>query len=191
MVTTHHQRAIGTFANRREAELALSELRDAGFDMNRISVIARDPGDTDRMAGAEVNKSPGEQAKGGAAAGAVAGTATGGIMGLVGGLGVLAIPGVGPAVEVGVVLANTLLGAGFGAAGGGLVGALIGWGIPEDEARHYNERVNTHGDYLVVVEGTDAQIRQAEAVLNNRGVSNWNTYRGPFEHSPTVGTGVI
>ncbi|MFP4009976.1 MAG: hypothetical protein ACLFV6_18555 [Spirulinaceae cyanobacterium] len=190
MATTQVQRAIGTFANQRDAELALTELRDAGFNMHQISVIARDP-EYDRMSGAEVSKSPGEQAKGGAGAGAVAGTATGGVMGLIGGLGVLAIPGVGPAVEAGVVLANTLLGAGFGAAGGGLVGALIGWGIPEDQARYYDERVNTHGDYLVVVEGTEAEVRQAEAVLNNRGITNWNIYRGPFESSRTVGTGVI
>lgn len=190
MVTAQIQRAIGTFSNRREAELALSELREAGFDMNKISVIARDP-EHNRVGGAEVSNSSGEQAKGGAGAGAVAGTATGGIMGLIGGLGVLAIPGVGAAVEVGVVLANTLLGAGFGAAGGGLVGALIGWGIPEDQARYYDERVNVHNDYLVVVEGTEAEVRQAEAVLSSRGIANWNTYRGPFEHSPTVGSGVI
>ncbi|MEC4804796.1 MAG: DUF1269 domain-containing protein [Jaaginema sp. PMC 1079.18] len=190
MVTAQVQRAVGTFANRREAELALIELRDAGFDMNKISVIARDP-EYNRVGGAEVTQSPKEQAKGGAAAGAVAGTATGGVMGLVGSLGILAIPGIGTAVGVGVILASTLLGAGFGAAGGGLIGALIGWGIPEDQAYYYDERVNVYDDYLVIVEGTAAEVHHAEVVLNSRGITNWNTYRSPLENNSTMDNGII
>ncbi|MGP1373470.1 MAG: hypothetical protein ACTS3T_11635 [Almyronema sp.] len=170
------QRAIGLFPDRATAEAALVKLRDAGFNMDKISVVT----DTDRaasapaMAGTEV-KGKDEQAAGGAKAGAVAGTATGGIMGLVGGLGVLAIPGVGPALELGVVLANTLLGAGIGAAGGGLIGALIGWGVPEDKANYYNSRVDA-GDYLVLAEGTTQEIEMAEAILSENRVQNWYRY---------------
>lgn len=184
--------AIGVFPTRQSAEIALTELRDAGFNMNKVSVIARNAGDNERMGGADVSKSKGEQAKGGAKAGAVAGAATGGLMGLIGGLGALLIPGIGAAAEAGIVLANTLLGGAFGAAGGGLVGALIGWGVPEDQAQYYDERVAA-GDYLVIMEGTEAEIRQAEGILNSRGVRDWNVYPYPVapSTSPVTGTGII
>ena len=135
------RRAIGLFPSRSDAEAALHRLRDAGFNMDKVSVVARDAREADQMAGASVNQDRSDQAKGGAGVGAIAGTATGGLVGLFGSLGVLAIPGIGPVAEVGIVLANTLLGSGIGAAGGGLIGALIGWGVPEDQAKYYNTRV--------------------------------------------------
>jgi len=178
MATGQLRRAVGIFSNRSDAEYALSELRDAGFNMDKVSVIAQNAGQHEQMAGADVNKSSGEQAAGGAKAGAAAGAATGGFLGLVGSLGVLAIPGVGPAAEVGILLANTLFGGAVGTVGGGLVGALIGWGIPEDRAKYYDERVS-HGDYLIMLEGTEAEIRTAEAILNNRGIRDWGIYDAP------------
>ncbi len=189
MYTNEHRRAVGIFSNRDDAQSALYELRDAGFPMDRISVIAQNLDQGEQIGGVEA-KSREEQAKGGAGAGAVAGTATGGLLGLIGSIGVLAIPGVGIAAEAGIVLANTLLGSGLGAAGGGLLGALIGWGIPEDQARYYDERV-TQGDYLVMVEGTLQEIQTAEAVLNRRGIRDWNTYRLPgtaTSRDPQVGS---
>jgi len=143
--------------------------------MDKVSVIAQNATPSRSMAGVEVKDSNSEQIKGGAGAGAVAGTATGGLMGLVGSLGVLAIPGVGPAAEVGIILANTLLGSGIGAAGGGLVGALIGWGVPESEAKYYNSRVS-QGEYLVILAGTEAEIHHAETILKQRGIQQWNIY---------------
>jgi hypothetical protein len=191
MVIAQTQRAIGVFSTRGEAEIALNEIRDAGFDMNKVSVIARHAEQDGEMAGADLNKSKSEQVKGGTAAGATAGGATGGIMGLIGGLGVLAIPGVGVAAEVGIVLANTLLGGAFGAVGGGLVGALVGWGIPEDQASYYDERVAA-GEYLIMMEGAQAEIRQAEAILHSRGIRDWNVYSSPAPGaSPVTGTGVV
>jgi hypothetical protein len=177
-MATETTRAVGLFPSRQDAERALYRLRDTGFDMNKISVVARDETLGDEFGTPDVEKDKGEQAKGGAGAGAVAGTATGGLMGLFGSLGVLAIPGVGPLAEVGIVLANTLLGSGIGAAGGGLLGALIGWGVPEERAHYYNSRVYDYNDYLVLVEGTPAEIRSAEAVLNEYGIRDWGTY-GP------------
>ena len=166
--------AIGTFSTREDAEFALKELQEAGFNMDRVSVIAKNPDPKDNIGGAEV-KSAGEQAKGGAAAGATTGAATGGLLGLIGGLGVIALPGVGAVAELGVVLANTLLGSGIGAAGGGLVGALIGWGIPEDRANYYNDLVS-QGRYIVLMEGTEAEINGAEAILKNRRIQDWGVY---------------
>ena len=158
--------------------------------MDRVSVIANNPQAGDSIGGAEV-KSASEQAKGGAAAGATTGAATGGLMGLIGGLGVIALPGVGAVAELGIVLANTLLGSGIGAAGGGLVGALIGWGIPEDRAKYYNEMLS-QGRYLVLMEGTQAEISGAEAILENRRIRDWSVYgTGMTATHPTMGTGGI
>lgn len=175
MATNELRHAVGTFPTRQEAESALRELQSADFNMDKVSVIAQDAGRNDRLGGAEVSQNPEDQAAGGAGAGATAGAATGGVLGLIGGLGVLAIPGIGPAAEVGVVLANTLLGSGIGAAGGGLVGALIGLGVPEEQAEYYNERLGA-GEYVVLVQGTETEIRSAEAVLNQRGIRDWGIY---------------
>lgn len=177
MATELVRRAIGIVSTRQDAQLALIELRDAGFNMDKVSIIAKDAS-ADQLASDEVGKTSGEQATGGAKAGAAAGAATGGFLGLIGGLGVLAIPGIGPATTVGIVLADTLLGGVIGTAGGGLLGALIGWGIPEDKAKYYDERVS-QGDYLVVVEGTGADVLTAEAILNNRGIRDWGIYDSP------------
>ncbi len=187
MAIGEFRRAIGTFANRRDAEYALSELRDAGFNMDKVSVVAQNAGD--RVAGVDVNDRKSEQITGGAAAGATAGAATGGIVGLVGSLGILAIPGVGPALEAGVLLANALIGGAIGAAGGGLVGALIGWGVPEDQAKYYDRRVS-QGDYLLIMEGSPDEIRRAESILNLRNIRDWNIYNVPMPGT-MAGTGRI
>jgi uncharacterized membrane protein len=172
------QHAVGIFSNRQDAEHALNELRDAGFNMDRVSVIVENANHNDQIGGADVSDSKAEQIEGGTKAGATAGATTGGIIGLVGSLGVLAIPGVGPVAEVGLLLANTLLGSAIGAATGALAGALIGWGVPEDRAKHYEQRVSA-GDYLVVVQGTAEEILSAEAILDNRGVRDWGIYDAP------------
>ena len=190
MNTNDLKRAVGTFMTRQDAEYALQELQEAGFDMNRVSVIVNNPQSKDKIGGAEV-KPASEQAKGGAGAGAKAGAATGGLFGLIGGLSVIALPGVGAVAELGIVLANTLLGSGIGAAGGGLVGALIGWGIPEDRARYYDEMLS-RGRYIVLMEGSQAEISGAEAILQNRRIEDWAIYSaGRPATYPNTGIGGI
>lgn len=174
MANQAQKRAVGTFPTRQDAEVALIELRDSGFNMERISAIAQNPPDEKQLADVEV-KSSSERAKDGAETGAIMGATTGGMLGLIGSLSVLAIPGVGLATEVAILLGNALLGSGFGAAGGSLVGALIGWGIPEEQAKYYEELLS-QGNYVVLVEGTEAEIKGAEAILLNRKIRNWNTY---------------
>ncbi|HIK17191.1 MAG TPA: hypothetical protein IGS53_18150 [Leptolyngbyaceae cyanobacterium M33_DOE_097] len=95
-----------------------------------------------------------------------------------------------PLVETGArsQLANTLLGSGIGAAGGGLVGALIGWGVPEEQANYYNTRLNEHGHYLIMVEGTQRDIQTAESILGNHGIQDWNTYDVPRSSSDRPST---
>ncbi|MGV2828465.1 hypothetical protein [Myxosarcina sp. GI1(2024)] len=174
MTANKFKRAVGTFPTHSRAEKALIELRDAGFNMDRVSAIAKTA--EGEAANGEVElKSVGDRAKGGAGLGASMGAATGGFLGIIGSLSILAIPGVGPAVEAGVILGNALLGSGIGATGGGLVGALIGWGIPEEEAKHYQELLS-QGSYVIVVEGTEAEVNGAEAILKNRQISNWAVY---------------
>jgi uncharacterized membrane protein len=172
------QHAVGIFSNRRDAEYALTELRDAGFNMDRISVIVKNADRDDQISGADVSDRKAEQIEGGSKAGATTGAVTGSIIGLVGSLSILAIPGVGVATEVGVLLGNALLGGLIGAAGGALAGALIGWGVPEERAKYYDERVS-QGDYLVVVQGTAEELLRAEAVLENRGLRDWGIYDAP------------
>jgi Heat induced stress protein YflT len=181
MALNDRKRAVGVFSNRTDAEHALSELRDAGFNMDKVSVIAKDADRTGDIAGVETQKSVGNKADEGAATGAVTGSVLGGITGLLVGLGTLAIPGVGPVLlagEIATALATTAAGAGIGAAAGGLLGALAGLGIPEERAKVYSDRVS-HGDYLLIVEGTDAESRRAETILRNRGIQHFGIYNVP------------
>jgi hypothetical protein len=175
------RRAIGVFQNRSDAEQALRELGNAGIVMDRVSVIARDKGGNDQIAGTTVKEKVGDKADEGAKVGAVSGGALGGITGLLVGLGTLAIPGVGPIMLAGATataLATTLAGAGIGAAAGGLLGGLIGLGIPEERARVYNERVE-RGGYLVIVDGTDEDIARAEPILRRWHIEEYNVFDRP------------
>ena len=173
-----YKRAAGLFYSRDEAEAAVRALRDAGYDMDRVSVIARD---ADKIDGHDTTEEVGNKADEGAATGAVTGGALGGITGLLVGLGALAIPGIGPILLAGAeatAIATTLAGAGIGAAAGGLIGALIGLGIPEERARVYSDRVKG-GSFLVIVNGTAAEIARAETIMNNNGVEEFGIYDVP------------
>jgi hypothetical protein len=185
MVVGVRRRAVGVFPNRRAAEEALHELRNSGFPMDRVSVIARDADGRDDIAGSQVSDRVGDKSDEGARVGAATGGALGGLTGLLVGLGTLAIPGIGPIMLAGATataIATTLAGAGIGAVAGSLLGALIGLGIPEERARVYNERVE-RGGYLVIVDGTDAEIARAEAILHRRGIEEYGVYDHPDAHS--------
>lgn len=188
MVIGIHRRAVGVFPDRRDAEQALQELRNSGFPMERVSVIARHSEEKDEIAGQEVHEKVGDQAEEGAKRGAISGGVLGGITGLLVGLGTLAIPGIGPIMLAGATataLATTLAGAGIGAAAGGLIGALIGLGIPEERARVYHERVE-RGEYLVIIDGTDAEIAQAREILHRWRIEEFDVYDQPDGKQPTT-----
>ncbi|KOP24423.1 signal transduction histidine kinase LytS [Hapalosiphon sp. MRB220] len=180
MVIQQHKRAVGTFPNRRTAEDALNKLRDSGFSMNRVSVLAKDTDRNEQIGGANVRdqsdmKDRGDnEAQEGAGIGAVTGTVLGGIGGLLVGLEALIVPGVGPFLAAGTI-ATTLAGAGIGAAAGGIVGAMTGLGIPEEEARAYSERVS-QGEFLVIVDGNEREIERAASILRNQDIRNWAVY---------------
>lgn len=191
MVLGQHKRAVGVFSTRRETELALRELRDSNFAMDRVSVIAQDADRVNNIAGADVRdeiRDPDDnKADEGAKTGALAGGTLGGLTGLLVGLGTLALPGIGPVMLAGATataIATTLAGGAIGAAAGSLLGALIGLGIPEDDARSYNDRIS-RGHYLVMIEGTDAEIARAQAILHRGGVEDWAIYDMPNTGSTT------
>ena len=143
---------VGLFARRRDAEAAIRDLKTAGFSDAQIGVALQGQGERE-----ELLDPPGSREAEGAAAGAVSGGVVGGLIGL---LGSLLIPGVGPIV-VGGVLASTLTGAGIGAATGGIIGALTGLGVPETDARHFDQGLRL-GSTLVTV---DAGARTPEALV--------------------------
>jgi hypothetical protein len=188
MVTGIHKRAIGVFPNRHDAEKALHELRDSGFPMERVSIIARDKSEGKEIAGTQVREKVGDKADEGAKVGAISGGALGGLTGLLVGLGTLAIPGIGPIMLAGATataLATTIAGVGIGAAAGSLIGALIGLGIPEERARVYNERVQ-RGEYLFILDGTDAEIAKAREIFHRWRIEEFEVYDHPdHEHTTT------
>jgi hypothetical protein len=137
--------AYGIFSDRAHFEAALDALRAAGFRNSDVSAIIPERDHTTKDLAAEINTKAPE----GAATGAGTGAALGGVLGWLVGIGALAIPGIGPLVAAGPIVA-ALAGAGAAGATGGLVGGLIGAGIPEIEAKRYAGRIR-EGGYLVSV----------------------------------------
>lgn len=181
MASQQHQRAVGIFGSREDMENALQALKNAGFPLPKVSVLAREL-ESKQSRNSRAKKSRGgNRAGAGAATGARTGSAIGGVVGLLVGLGVLAIPAVGPimlANAAATAIATTVAGGAIGLVSGGLVGGLIGLGIPRERAEAYQERL-LRGDYLVIVEGTDKEIRQANSILRNKGVQEWDVYEAP------------
>ncbi len=131
-----------------QAAAAVEKLEQAGITSSDISVVGRD-----------------ERAKdSNAAEGAGIGAGIGGAAGLLAGIGLLAIPGIGPVVAAGW-LASTAAGAVAGAAAGGLVGSFTSAGVDEDEAHYYAETVR-RGGTVVSVKAADEQAATVEAILD-------------------------
>lgn len=143
------------------AETIVTGLKDAGFASNDISVLFPDKGGTRDFAHEQNTKLPE-----GAATGGVAGMGTGAILGWLAGIGSLAIPGVGPFIAAGPILA-ALGGAAVGGATGGIIGGLIGMGIPEYEAKLYDGKVRS-GNILISVHTESAdQLKAAKKIFED------------------------
>ena len=127
-----------------QAEAIVNKLKAANFSNNDISVLFPDKSGTRDFAHEQNTKAPE-----GAATGAGTGGAVGGVLGWLVGIGSLAIPGVGPFIAAGPIMA-ALAGVGVGAAVGGLAGALVGLGIPELEAKQYEGKIKG-GNILISV----------------------------------------
>lgn len=121
-----------------------------------------------------------------AGAGAAAGTIAGGGAGLLAGLGTVAVPGLGPVIAAGW-LVSTLVGAGAGAALGGLMGALADSGLSEDEAQAYVDGIR-RGGTLVTVRVDDADRERVVDILDDEGrIEPGRQARSPEGTAPPIG----
>jgi hypothetical protein len=155
---------FGIYASRLAVENATGSLTTAGFPASDISVLMPETLGGGKYMGTEkATKAPE-----GTAAGATAGGVIGGSLGVLAGVGLLAIPGLGPFVAAGPIMAG-LAGLGVGGAVGGVTGAFIGMGIPEFEAKRYEGHLQKGGILLSVHCETPGEIMRAKEVLKSTG----------------------
>src|SRR5580698_4408707 len=154
---------FGIYKSVAQAERAVDALTAVGFANNDISVLLTDAQTSHDFAHEKNTKAPE-----GTAAGATTGGIIGGTLGLLAGIGTLAIPGIGPLIAAGPIIA-ALAGVGAGGAAGGIIGALAGLGIPEYEAKRYEGRVKDGGVLLSVHCDTSKEIDRAKELLKNTG----------------------
>jgi len=163
---TGRKTVAGLFPDRRSAERAIEELKQAGFSSNQVGLVMRDS--LERGRSTEHGKET--HAAEGAVTGALGGGVLGGIAGYLVAIGALTIPGIGPvlaggalAEALGVVAGTAAVAAGIGAAAGGLVGVLVGMGIPEEEARHFERGFGAQEALVTVKAGN--RVMEALAIM--------------------------
>ena len=157
---------FGIFDTQSGAERCVDNLLAAGFRNDDISVLIPDQASTRQFAAEKNTKAPE-----GTTVGVTAGGAIGGTLGLLAGIGALAIPGLGPFIAAGPIM-GALAGLGSGAALGGVIGALVGMGMPEYEAKRYEGRVK-NGGILMSVHCDDSNwIDRAKTILKQSGADD-------------------
>ena len=154
---------FGIYATPATAENGVDHLITLGFANAAISVLLPDDESTRAFAHEKNTKAPE-----GTTAGVAAGGVIGGTLGLLAGIGMIAIPGIGPLLAAGPIVA-ALAGVGAGGVAGGIVGALVGMGIPEYEAKRYEGAVKGGGTLLSVHCDTSDQITLAKQGLRDTG----------------------
>ena len=169
MILGQHRSAVGTFLNRIDAQNALNELLGAGFLMAQICVVCTEADRDQVPGGAEMSDYVGYIQEEAATGATIAGSMLGAVGGCLVGIGMLAVPGVGSVVAVGTsatALAMTIAGAGIGLCCGGLIEALAGLGILADRRATFDGDRFSQGEYLVMVDGKDDDVRRAESILS-------------------------
>src|SRR6202171_679825 len=154
---------FGIYPDRNAVEEAVEHLRSAGFRSTDVSVLFPDNKGTKDFAHEKNTKAPE-----GATTGGVARGVAGGVLGWLTGIGALAIPGLGPLIAAGPIVA-ALAGAGAMGTLGGLIGGLVGLGIPEYEARRYEGRIREGGVLLSVHCDSNDWVKRAKEVLTQAG----------------------
>jgi hypothetical protein len=144
----------------------LEALRTAGFRNTDISVLLPENAGTKDFVHQKDTKAPE-----GATTGVTTGAVVGGIVGWLAGIGALAIPGIGPLIAAGPIVAM-LAGAGAVGAAGGIVGTLVGLGIPEYEAKRFEGRVKTGGTLLSVHCDNSDWVKRAKKLLEETGAED-------------------
>ena len=156
----------GLYRDRPGVEEAVESLKQAGFRNTDISVLLPNNTGTKDFALENSTKAPE-----GAITGAGSGAVLGGALGWLAGIGLLAIPGLGPFIAAGPIM-SLLAGVGVGGAVGSILGALIGMGLPEYEARRFEGRIK-QGGILLSVHCDDAEwVKTAKHLLTNTGASD-------------------
>ncbi|HXJ43336.1 MAG TPA: quinol:electron acceptor oxidoreductase subunit ActD [Bryobacteraceae bacterium] len=154
---------FGIYNVRDEASNAVDQLRSAGFRNTDISALLPENPGTKDFAHQKNTKAPE-----GTAAGAASGVIVGGALGWLAGIGALAIPGLGPFIAAGPIMA-AMAGAGAGAVTGGLIGVLTGLGMPEYEAKRYEGRIKNGGILLSVHCDDSKWVARAKEILESTG----------------------
>jgi len=164
------KKSVFCIANTREqAEIIVARLKNTGFSNNDISALFPDK-ETSRNFAHEKNTKAPE----GAATGAGTGGVLGGALGWLAGIGAIAIPGVGPLIAAGPILA-ALSGAAVGAAVGGVTGALVGLGMPEFEAKRYEGMIRA-GNILISVHADNSdEVKVAKEIFEKSGAKDIST----------------
>ena len=158
---------FGIYSTRAGVENGADALVRAGFPSPDISVLL-----PESLAGTkEMGTEKATKAPEGTAAGVTTGGVIGGALGVLAGVGLLAIPGLGPFIAAGPIMAG-LAGLGVGGAVGGVTGALIGAGIPEFEAKRYEGRLQKGGILLSVHCDTSEEVKRAKDVLKSTGAED-------------------
>jgi len=158
---------FGIYSTRVAAENAADSLVRAGFPTSDISVLLPEGlGGPKDMGTEKATKAPE-----GTAVGVTTGGVIGGTLGVLAGVGLLAIPGLGPFIAAGPIMAG-LAGLGVGGAVGGVTGALVGMGIPEFEAKRYEGRLQKGGILLSVHCDTAEEIKNAKGILESSGAED-------------------
>lgn len=157
---------FGIYRDRAGVESAVDMLRIEGFRNTDISVLFPHNEGTKDFAAEKNTKAPE-----GTAAGVGTGAVIGGALGWLAGIGALAIPGVGPFIAAGPIMA-ALAGVGVGGAVGGIRGALIGMGIPEFEAKRYEGRIKGGGILLSVHCDDSGWTKKAKEILERSGADD-------------------
>jgi hypothetical protein len=160
---------FGVYATRDAADFALTGLRDARFSGSDVSILLPENLGPRELVVAKETKAPE-----GTATGAGSGAVIGGALGWLVGIGALAIPGLGPFIAAGPIMA-ALAGIGAGGVVGGLVGGLVGLGIPEYEAKRYEGRLRRGGILLSVHCDTSDKVKLAKDVMERSGAEDVST----------------
>lgn len=176
MSTSSLKHGIGIFSTYQSAEQALNALKESNFPVNKISIVTKTDHDQEQPFNYDSKSQPTMTRIEGVVAGLVTGGAIGGLA-TAAGLGILLIPGVGPALAVESVLAALVKG-GVIATVSGLVGALKGWSVPREQAKFYSDRF-VQGDYLIVIEATEEEMKIAEPILRRWKIRAWRVYDVP------------
>lgn len=168
---------FGIYLTRSNVESAVNALKDVGFLNSNISILL-----PENIQSGELTTEQSTKAPEGAAVGAGSGAAVGGAMGWLAGVGALAIPGIGPVIAAGPLVA-ALAGIGIGGALGGFAGSLVGVGIPEYEAKRYEGRLLKGGILVAVHCETSQDADRAKEVFQASGAQDIASSREVFADS--------